>query len=291
VSDPGETAPAPTPPPPDAVLAVDPEALAGKLLSIPDAENTLLRLADGRRTVTKLLLDAGLDRAEALASLSRLLDAGVLRVLPPGSAVAPAEHHGPDGAEWFAQPQWHPDEQPEEAAPPSAVAAPSPSARGEGGAPGGTRAWAVVAAVALGAVLLAGTWWTGSRRERLRAAAPPAATAAKVADSPGVERPGGGAAPPALSITEPATSTDYREAMEEVGARYQKGDLPGAAAAARRAIALDQSVGAGFLALGEVQLAAGDRGAARDAFVRYLALEPEGRHAPRIRALLARLRP
>ena len=37
--------------------------------------------------------------------------------------------------------------------------------------------------------------------------------------------------------------------------------------------------------------AAGDRVAARDAFVRYLALEPEGRHAPRIRALLARLRP
>jgi hypothetical protein len=268
VSDPGETAPPPSPPPPDAVLGVDPEALAGKLLSIPDAENTLLRLADGRRTVTKLLLDAGLDRAEALASLSRLLDAGVLRVLPPGSAVAPSEQHGPDGAEWFAQPQWHPDEQPEEAAPPSGDPVPSPAARGEAGAPGGTRAWAVVAAVALGAVLLAGTWWTGSRRDRSRTAAPPASTAAGAS---GAERPGGGAAPPALSITEPATSTAYREAMEEVGARYQKGDLPGAAAA--------------------VQLAAGDRGAARDAFVRYLALEPEGRHAPRIRALLARLRP
>ncbi|MEI6224843.1 MAG: tetratricopeptide repeat protein, partial [Deltaproteobacteria bacterium] len=148
----------------------------------------------------------------------------------------------------------------------------------------GTRAWAVVAAVALGAALLAGTWWTWTRRDRPRPAAAASATA------PGEER-GGGAAPPALSITEPATSTLYREAMEEVGARYQKGDLAGAAAAARRAIDVDPSIGAGWLALGEVQLAAGDRVAARDAFVRYLALEPEGRHAPRIRALLARLRP
>jgi tetratricopeptide (TPR) repeat protein len=268
------------------VLAVDPEALAGKLLSIPDGENALLRLANGRRTVTMLLIDAGIDRAEALASLGRLLDAGVLRVVPPGSAAPAAEPNGPDGAEWFAQPQAHPEEQPEAAPDPSTEPGSSPAAPGESpGAPGGTHTWAVVAAVALGAVLLAGTWWTRTRRDRPRpaTAAPSTATAE--------ERPGGGAAPPALSITEPATSTVYREAMEEVGARYQRGDLAGAAAAARRAIDVDPSIGAGWLALGEVQLAAGDRGAARDAFVRYLALEPEGRHAPRIRALLARLRP
>ncbi len=285
MSEPGETVPPPPPPPPEAVLAVDPEALAGKLLSIPDAENTLLRLANGRRTVTKLLLDAGLDRSEALASLGRLLEAGVLRVVPPGSPAPHPEPHGPDGAEWFAQPQWNPDEQADAVPVPIDVAGPSPAVPGEEpGAPAGTRAWAVVAAVALGAALLAGTWWTWTRRDRPRPAAAASATA------PGEER-GGGAAPPALSITEPATSTLYREAMEEVGARYQKGDLAGAAAAARRAIDVDPSIGAGWLALGEVQLAAGDRVAARDAFVRYLALEPEGRHASRIRALLARLRP
>jgi tetratricopeptide (TPR) repeat protein len=265
------------------VLAVDPEALAGKLLSIPDGENTLLRLANGRRTVATLLIDAGLDRAEALASLGRLLDAGVLRVVPPGSAAPTGE---PDGAEWFAQPQEHPDEHPEASPVPSAVPGTSPVAPGEApAAPGGTHTWTLVAAVALGAVLLAGTWWTWTRRDRPRPATAASSTAS------GEERPGGGAAPPALSITEPAISTVYREAMEEVGARYQKGDLAGAAAAARRAIDVDPSIGAGWLALGEVQLAAGDRGAARDAFVRYLALEPEGRHAARIRALLARLRP
>jgi len=286
VSEPGETAPAPTPPPPEAVLAVDPGALAGKLLSIPDAENTLLRLANGRRTVAKLLIDAGLDRAEALASLGRLLQAGVLRVVPPGSPVPHPEPHGPDGAEWFAQPQWNPDEHADAVPVPIDVAAPSPADLGEEpSAPVGTRTWAVVAAVALGVALLAGTWWTRTRRDRPRPAPAVSATA------PGEERPGGGAAPPALSITEPATSTLYREAMEEVGTRYQKGDLAGAAAAARRAIEVDPSIGAGWLALGEVQFAAGDRVAARDAFVRYLALEPEGRHAPRIRELLARLRP
>ncbi len=282
---PRETAP----PPPDAVLAVDPEALAGKLLSIPDGENTLLRLADGRRTVTLLLLDAGLDRAVALAAIGRLLDAGVLRIVPPGSTPPPGES-GPDGAAWFAQPSSQPEELPEELPEESPaetdVPVQPPASPGEPpGGSGGTRTRVVVAAVALGAVLLAGTWWISVRRERPR----PAPAAAPTA--PATEVPGSGHAPPALSVTEPVPSTVYREAMEEVGARYQRGDLPGAVAAARRAIAVDPSIGAGWLALGEVQLAAGDRGAAREAFVRYLALEPEGRHAPRIRALLARLRP
>jgi Flp pilus assembly protein TadD len=98
-------------------------------------------------------------------------------------------------------------------------------------------------------------------------------------------------APPALAVTEPAPSAAYREAMAEVGARYEAGDLAGAAAACRRATTIDPSVGAGWMALGEVELAAGNRDGARAAFERYLAAEPGGRHAARIRALLERLRP
>ena len=79
--------------------------------------------------------------------------------------------------------------------------------------------------------------------------------------------------------------------MADVGARYQAGDLAGAAAACRRAIAVDPSIGAGWMALGEVELAAGNRPGARVAFERYLAAEPDGRHAARVRALLERLRP
>jgi predicted TPR repeat methyltransferase len=79
--------------------------------------------------------------------------------------------------------------------------------------------------------------------------------------------------------------------MQEVTARYQAGDLPGAATACRRAIEVDPAIGAGWMTLGEVHLAAGDRASARVAFERYLVVEPEGRHAQRVRALLERLRP
>ena len=108
---------------------------------------------------------------------------------------------------------------------------------------------------------------------------------------PGVERPAPETPPPALAVTEPAPGTAYRDALLEVGARQQAGDLAGAAAACRRAIAIDPAAGAGWLALGEVSLAAGDRDRARSAFERYLAVEPGGPHAARVRALLERLRP
>jgi hypothetical protein len=143
-------------------------------------------------------------------------------------------------------------------------------------------AWVVGAAVALGALLLAGAVWAG--RQRSPPPVPP------VAQTRGV-RPAAEGPPPALVITEQAPSAAYREAMQEVTARYQAGDLAGAAAACRRAIDVDPSIGAGWMVFGEVQLAAGDRGSARVAFDRYLAVEPEGAHAPRIRALLERLRP
>jgi hypothetical protein len=278
------------PPPLDAVLAVDPAVLSGKLLTIPDEENALLRLADGRRTVKELLAKAGLDERLALASLERLLDAGILRVLS----------RGPDGADWFAHPGTVAAEEPEPEplgeVPDGPAPAPSPRSgaqpvhairavgAGESAAsPGRARAWVMGAAVALGALILAGAVWAGRQR-----GLPPVPQASS---SPATSRPGGDGPPPALLVTEPGSSAAYREAMAEVETRYQSGDLAAAAAACRRATEVDPSIGAGWMALGEVQLAAGDRLGARAAFERYLAVEPEGRHAARVRALLERLRP
>ena len=262
----------PAPPPLDAVLAVDPAGLSGKLLAIQDEENVLLRLADGRRTVKEILGGSGLDERLALASLGRLLDAGVLQILP----------RGPDGADWFADPGAAPTDEPEAARtgarPGRAACRRSPRRKpgrrrpAVGAARRGTaRVRVAGAAVVLGALLLAGTVWA----RRQRALPPPPQASPSRAERPGAEAP-----PPALLVTEPAPSAAYREAMAEAGARYQAGDLAGAAAACRRATSMDPSIGAGWMALGEVQLAAGDRAGARAAFERYLAVEPEGRHAP-----------
>jgi hypothetical protein len=267
-------------PPLDAVLAVDPAVLSGKLLTIPDEENALLRLADGRRTVEQLVGRSGLDESRALASLGRLLESGVLRVLS----------RGPVGADWFADPVSPPagDAEPVPM-PASALASPPPPLDRPMRQPepmpagrGRARAWVVGAAAALGALLLAGAVWAGRQRSPLPV--PPVAQTREVRSA--AEGP-----PPALVITEQAPSAAYREAMQEVTARHQAGDLAGAAAACRRAIEVDPAIGAAWLALGEVLLAAGDRASARVAFDRYLAVDPEGAHAPRIRALLERLRP
>jgi hypothetical protein len=276
----------PAPPPLDAVLAVDPSALSGKLLAIPDEENALLRLADGRRTVKELLDGSGLDERLALASLGRLLDGGVLRVLS----------RGPDGADWFADPGAAATDEPESAGPTPGVPAPAAESPPEPPAepppeeapavgaarPGRARARLGVAAVVLGALILAGAVWV--RRQRVLSQLPQASAAR-------TERRGAETPPPALLVTEPAPSAAYRQAMAEVGARHQAGDLAGAAAACQRAIDLDPSIGSGWMALGEVRLAAGDREGARSAFERYLAVEPEGRNASRVRELLRRLRP
>ncbi len=266
----------------DAVLAVDPVVLAGSLLAVPDGENALLRLADGRRTVGDVIASSGMDGSLARASLVRLLDAGVLRVVPPGTLPAPAEPGGPEGADWFADPESapHPGGEPGPAhvlAPPAPFAgAPAPAGGRTG--PSRTRGRVVAAALLLGTALLGAALWARSPREP----SPPPSQALRPASEP---------TPPALSVTEAGPSPDYREAMAAVAARYKAGDLSGAAEACRRAIAVDPSIGAGWMALGEVTLAAGDRAGAREAFQRYLAAEPDGRHASRARTLLERLRP
>lgn len=283
----------PARPPLDAVLAVDPAGLSGKLLAIQDEENVLLRLADGRRTVKEILGGAGLDERLALAALGRLLDAVVLQILP----------RGPDGADWFADPGAAPTDEPGAEDPVPAGPAleplpppePPPEAPPPFPTPGGAgpdvveqrragrvRVAGAAVAATLGALLLAGAAWAWRQRDL---PPPPQASPS------GAERPGAEAPPPALLVTEPAPPAAYREAMAEARARHQAGDLAGAAAACRRATSMDPSIGAGWMALGEVQLAAGDRAGAREAFERYLAAEPEGRHAARARALLERLRP
>jgi hypothetical protein len=116
----------------------------------------------------------------------------------------------------------------------------------------------------------------------------------------------------------------YEEAFSDGAARHRSGDYEGAAAAyrralgieetseahaglglalsdarhpdealaaLRRAIALDAANGAAWLALGEVYLDRGDAAQARVAYQRYLAVDPAGRQAAEVRAVLQRLRP
>lgn len=140
----------PAAPPLDAILAVDPAVLGGALRSIPDADNAFLRLADGRRSVQDVVARSGLDAPLALAALERLLDAGVLRVVAPGSPASPEAPPGTESADWFADPASPPLDAPS----PEALAPPAdPAHRGR------PRAWVLVAAIALGAVLYGVAWW------------------------------------------------------------------------------------------------------------------------------------
>ena len=82
-------------PPLDAVIEIDAEVLAKRLVSLPDEANALLRLLDGRRTLREVIVESGQDEIEAGAVLSRLHELGVLRV-----GATPE----PEGVEWFAEP-------------------------------------------------------------------------------------------------------------------------------------------------------------------------------------------
>lgn len=159
MSDRADPAPAP---PPDAVLAVDAGALASRLGSVPDADNAILRLADGRRTAGRIVEEAGGDPAVARAALARLLDAGVLRIVRRGERDRAPQIHGTDAAAWFASPAGAPR------APGVASGRPSPSGSEDAGdavvviapPPGAERArrrlraWGLAALAAAGALLL-----------------------------------------------------------------------------------------------------------------------------------------
>jgi hypothetical protein len=273
---------------PGAVVVVDATGLARGLSAIPDRENALLRLADGRRTVDEITRASGRDRAEVEATLLRLAEAGVLRLAhPAGEGVLPGSTPGPDGAEWFAHPSG-------DGAPGRGVAASAPHG-GTGPAAevpsgpdprgGSGRAWGVAAALLLFVALLAVPL-------RARWSAPPSPAAPLRTASPARQAPApGGEAPPALLPTAPAPSGAWVAAMAEAGDHLRAGDPARAAAACREAVRLDPANGAGWLALGEASVSAGDGATARAAFERYLALEPEGGRAAEARAALDRLRP
>lgn len=93
----------------DAVIEVDAEALAERLVSLPDEANALLRLLDGRRTLREVIAGSGQDEIEAAAVLAHLHELGVLRVVASSGARSvegtPAPTPAPDGVEWFAAPE------------------------------------------------------------------------------------------------------------------------------------------------------------------------------------------
>jgi hypothetical protein len=104
-------------PPLDAVVEVDAEVLAKRLVSLPDEANALVRLLDGKRTLREVIAVSGQDVTEASAVLARLHGQGILRV-GASSAAGPAVEvpattptwtagttPAPDGVEWFAAPE------------------------------------------------------------------------------------------------------------------------------------------------------------------------------------------
>jgi len=96
-------------PPLDAVIEVDAEALAARLVSLPDEVNALVRLLDGRRTLREVIAGSGRDQIEAEAVLSRLHEQGILRVAATSAASPAAGAHAPtpapDRVGWFADPE------------------------------------------------------------------------------------------------------------------------------------------------------------------------------------------
>jgi Tetratricopeptide repeat len=294
--------------PPDAILAVDPEALLRALPGLPDELNGILRLAGGR-TVAEAVRESGLAPGEAAGALRRLLATGALRLVDPAARGSAPRNPGgatpePEGAAWFAQPvdSDRADPAAEGAVPAGllaasgagALAAPvEPRATAESPdpapvpqeptavppLPGSARTWlyaaallVVVAAVVAGAVARRG----------------PSATAGAAVAPPGGD---GTSPPPALAPTEPRPAVLVAEALSRARERLGAGDLESAAAACRQAIGVDPSAGGAWVLLGEVHLASGDRARARSAFERSLAVDPAGPGAAAARVALERLRP
>jgi hypothetical protein len=86
----------------DAVIEVDADVLAKRLVSLPDEANAILRLLDGRRTLREVIALSGQGEAETAKVAARLHELGVLRVGRP--ARTPAATPAPDDVEWFAEP-------------------------------------------------------------------------------------------------------------------------------------------------------------------------------------------
>ncbi len=288
-------------PAPDAVLAIDPEALLRALPGLPDDLNALLRLADGRRTVREIAEASGRPAAEVDGSLARLLDCGALRLAEPGTPA-------PDVADWFAQPAepepLHPagDDGPPAPADPVGSVADAPAGAGpgadagtasdDGGAPAAadgieaphppdrSPAWLGMALAVVGAAVALGALAVNGRNQRQDAVRPTGAATSAVPGSP-----------PALAMTEPRTPPDVADALARARERLAAGDPAAAAQACRKAIESDPASGPAWALLGEIHLAAGDPARARAALERSLAVDPSGPSAAAARTSLERLRP
>ncbi len=296
-------------PAPDAVLAIDPEALLRALPGLPDDLNALLRLADGRRNAREIAEASGRPAAEVGGALARLLECGALRLAGPGTPA-------PEAADWFAHPAEpepprlaepesrlpvHLDGPPATPGPvaPVAEASPGPGPAGDPGAatepgpdapaedavaspsrPDRSRTWLAVAFAVVGAAVALGLLAVSGGSRRQEGVRPPGPVAAAAPGSP-----------PALAMTEPRIPADVGEALARARERLAAGDPAAAAQACRKAIEADPSSGPAWALLGEIHLAAGDPARARAALERSLAVDPSGPSAPAARASLERLRP
>ena len=107
-------------PPLETVFELDYQQLAERLSEIPDEVNGLLRLFDGRRTLSKVVEDSDFEDLAALGIISKLYFEGLIRepqVAPVASA--PVETPKPKVDEWLSQ-DGAPDAQVPAVSPPSA---------------------------------------------------------------------------------------------------------------------------------------------------------------------------
>ncbi|HEX8537291.1 MAG TPA: response regulator, partial [Cystobacter sp.] len=111
-------------PPLETVFEIDYHQLADRLSEIPDEVNGLLRLFDGKRTLSRVVEDSDFDDLAALGIISKLYFEGLIREL--GSVSQEPVHSGKPGIEEWLHNAPAPSAPVEPA--PAAVLAPAPEA-------------------------------------------------------------------------------------------------------------------------------------------------------------------
>ncbi len=109
-------------PPLETVFEIDYHQLAERLSEIPDEVNGLLRLFDGKRSLSRVVDDSDFEDLAALGIISKLYFEGLIREL--GSAPAEVTSSKPGIEQWLNGPIPNPDAP---AAPPPAPAPPPPA--------------------------------------------------------------------------------------------------------------------------------------------------------------------
>ena len=91
-------------PPLDTVFQIDYRQLAERLSEIPDEVNALLRLFDGRRTLTRVVEDSNFEDLAALGIISKLYFEGLIRELGSTPPFGGRDERRPTFDEWLARP-------------------------------------------------------------------------------------------------------------------------------------------------------------------------------------------